>query len=197
MEITGLSGIEVRELTIIPPPNYAPVDGSAIFVGLQSKQTPLIPTAKITVSTTPYTVDGDNYFLTYTNRDSVDLFKSVTARYRGRSSAGSTSQYVKFDLTPTGLTTKATLRGRINFSEDNAINGGTPSEQGTYFRVYDSNNRKLIEIYTFMETPISYVPILIQLAVALGFVVTTIFATHILGPKRKSKKKLAELLDSL
>jgi NADH-quinone oxidoreductase subunit A len=41
-----------------------------------------------------------------------------------------------------------------------------------------------------METPISYVPILIQLAVALGFVVTTIFATHILGPKRKSKKKL-------
>lgn len=41
-----------------------------------------------------------------------------------------------------------------------------------------------------METPISYVPILIQLAVALGFVVTTIVATHFLGPKRKSKKKL-------
>jgi NADH-quinone oxidoreductase subunit A len=41
-----------------------------------------------------------------------------------------------------------------------------------------------------METPISYVPILIQLGVALGFVVTTIFATHFLGPKRKSKKKL-------
>jgi NADH-quinone oxidoreductase subunit A len=41
-----------------------------------------------------------------------------------------------------------------------------------------------------METPISYVPILIQLAVALGFVVTTIVATHFLGPKRKTKKKL-------
>jgi NADH-quinone oxidoreductase subunit A len=41
-----------------------------------------------------------------------------------------------------------------------------------------------------METPISYVPILIQLAVALGFVVTTIIATHFLGPKRKTKKKL-------
>jgi hypothetical protein len=155
-EITGLSGIEVRELSIIPPPNYAPVDGSAVFVGLQSKQTPLIPTAKITVSTTPYTVDGDNYFLTYTNRDSVDLFKSVTARYRGRSSAGSTSQYIKFDLTPTGLTTKATLRGRINFSEDNAINGGTPSEQGAYFRVYDSTNKKLIEIYTKYAPDDSY-----------------------------------------
>ena len=41
-----------------------------------------------------------------------------------------------------------------------------------------------------METPSSYVPILIQLGVALGFVVTTILATHVLGPKRKSKKKL-------
>jgi len=41
-----------------------------------------------------------------------------------------------------------------------------------------------------VETPSSYLPILVQLGVALGFVVTTIFATHILGPKRKSKKKL-------
>ena len=41
-----------------------------------------------------------------------------------------------------------------------------------------------------METPVSYVPILIQLGVALGFVVTTIVATHLLGPNRKSKKKL-------
>ncbi|NDF59466.1 MAG: NADH-quinone oxidoreductase subunit A [Crocinitomicaceae bacterium] len=41
-----------------------------------------------------------------------------------------------------------------------------------------------------METPVSYVPILIQLGVALGFVVTTIVATHFLGPSRKSKRKL-------
>jgi NADH-quinone oxidoreductase subunit A len=41
-----------------------------------------------------------------------------------------------------------------------------------------------------VETPSSYLPILVQLGVALGFVVTTIVATHFLGPHRKSKKKL-------
>lgn len=35
-----------------------------------------------------------------------------------------------------------------------------------------------------------YLPILIQFAVAAGFVVTTMIATHLLGPKRKSKIKL-------
>ena len=35
-----------------------------------------------------------------------------------------------------------------------------------------------------------YFPILIQFVVAMGFVVTTIVVTHILGPKRKSKAKL-------
>ena len=35
-----------------------------------------------------------------------------------------------------------------------------------------------------------YLPILIQFIVALGFVATTIIATHLLGPKRKSKVKL-------
>lgn len=35
-----------------------------------------------------------------------------------------------------------------------------------------------------------YLPILIQFIVALGFVATTIVATHYLGPKRKSKVKL-------
>jgi NADH-quinone oxidoreductase subunit A len=35
-----------------------------------------------------------------------------------------------------------------------------------------------------------YLPILIQFLVALGFVATTMFATHYLGPKRKSKIKL-------
>jgi NADH-quinone oxidoreductase subunit A len=35
-----------------------------------------------------------------------------------------------------------------------------------------------------------YFPILIQFVVAMGFVVTTIVVTHLLGPKRKSKAKL-------
>src|SRR6187549_176550 len=35
-----------------------------------------------------------------------------------------------------------------------------------------------------------YIPIAIQFVIALGFVVTTMLATHLLGPKRKSKIKL-------
>lgn len=35
-----------------------------------------------------------------------------------------------------------------------------------------------------------YIPILMQMAVAAGFVVTTILATHYLGPKRKTAEKL-------
>ncbi len=38
-------------------------------------------------------------------------------------------------------------------------------------------------------TPIDYLPIVLMFLVALGFVVTTIVATHLLGPKRKSKVK--------
>ncbi len=38
--------------------------------------------------------------------------------------------------------------------------------------------------------PIDYLPILIQFFVAAGFVVTTMLATHLFGPKRKSKIKL-------
>jgi NADH-quinone oxidoreductase subunit A len=37
---------------------------------------------------------------------------------------------------------------------------------------------------------IDYVPILITFVVAAGFVVATMLATHLLGPKRKSKIKL-------
>jgi len=37
---------------------------------------------------------------------------------------------------------------------------------------------------------LEYIPILIQFLVAFGFVATTIIATHLLGPKRKSAKKL-------
>lgn len=40
-----------------------------------------------------------------------------------------------------------------------------------------------------MNTPSDYLPILIQLGVALGFVATTMVATHLIGPKRKSAVK--------
>ena len=38
--------------------------------------------------------------------------------------------------------------------------------------------------------PVDYIPILIQLAVAVGFGVTTIIATHLIGPKVRNEKKL-------
>jgi len=44
-----------------------------------------------------------------------------------------------------------------------------------------------------METqsvPVDFLPIIFQVVVALGFVVTTLIATHLLGPTRKTKDKL-------
>jgi NADH-quinone oxidoreductase subunit A len=40
------------------------------------------------------------------------------------------------------------------------------------------------------NTAIDYIPVLLMFLVALGFVVTTMIATHWLGPKRKTKIKL-------
>src|SRR6185436_19194134 len=40
-----------------------------------------------------------------------------------------------------------------------------------------------------MNQPIDYLPIALQFMVAAGFVVTTMLATHLLGPKRRSKIK--------
>jgi NADH-quinone oxidoreductase subunit A len=40
------------------------------------------------------------------------------------------------------------------------------------------------------SSPIDYLPIVLMFLVAMGFVVTTIVATHLLGPKRKTKIKL-------
>ncbi|GAB3931445.1 NADH-quinone oxidoreductase subunit A [Larkinella terrae] len=37
--------------------------------------------------------------------------------------------------------------------------------------------------------PSDYLPIFIQLGLALGFIITTMFVTHNIGPKRHSKKK--------
>jgi len=38
--------------------------------------------------------------------------------------------------------------------------------------------------------PANYLPIIFQIIVALGFVVVTMFFTHIIGPKRKTSDKL-------
>jgi NADH-quinone oxidoreductase subunit A len=40
------------------------------------------------------------------------------------------------------------------------------------------------------STSSDYIPMLLQLVVAVGFVATTIVVTHLIGPKRKSAKKL-------
>ena len=41
-----------------------------------------------------------------------------------------------------------------------------------------------------VSSPIDYLPIVLMFIVALGFVVTTMLASHWLGPKRKTKIKL-------
>ncbi len=41
-----------------------------------------------------------------------------------------------------------------------------------------------------LSVPADYLPIAIMFVVAIGFVLTTIFATHLLGPQRKSEVKL-------
>ncbi len=40
-----------------------------------------------------------------------------------------------------------------------------------------------------MHVPSDYLPILIQLGLALSFVVVTMIVTHLIGPKRKGKNK--------
>lgn len=41
-----------------------------------------------------------------------------------------------------------------------------------------------------LSVPSDYLPMAMMLVVAMGFVLTTIFVTHLLGPKRKSEIKL-------
>lgn len=40
------------------------------------------------------------------------------------------------------------------------------------------------------STPLDYLPVVLMFLVAFGFVATTMVATHLLGPKRKTKIKL-------
>ena len=41
-----------------------------------------------------------------------------------------------------------------------------------------------------LSTPVDYLPIAMMFVVAIGFVLVTMLATHLLGPKRSSKVKL-------
>ena len=41
-----------------------------------------------------------------------------------------------------------------------------------------------------LSTPLDYLPIAMMFVVAIGFVLSTMVATHLLGPSRKSKIKL-------
>ena len=41
------------------------------------------------------------------------------------------------------------------------------------------------------STPVSYLPIIFPIIVALGFVIFTMTLTHLIGPKRKTKDKLS------
>lgn len=41
-----------------------------------------------------------------------------------------------------------------------------------------------------LSVPSDYLPMVMMFVVAIGFVATTIFVTHLLGPKRKSEVKL-------
>ena len=49
---------------------------------------------------------------------------------------------------------------------------------------------KYLKMTSSQSLPIDFLPIVFQIIVALGFVVVTLFATHYLGPKRKTSDKL-------
>ncbi len=47
----------------------------------------------------------------------------------------------------------------------------------------------LLNLRTNMNTPESYIPILLQMGVAVGFVVLTLVLSHLVGPRKKTAKK--------
>jgi len=47
----------------------------------------------------------------------------------------------------------------------------------------------LLNLRTNMSTPESYIPILLQMGVAVGFVALTLSISHLLGPNRKTARK--------
>ena len=51
-------------------------------------------------------------------------------------------------------------------------------------------NRLYICIMEVQSLPVNFLPIIFQMLVAVGFVVTTMFVTHKIGPKRVTSDKL-------
>lgn len=52
------------------------------------------------------------------------------------------------------------------------------------------NNMDMLLLQATENTPLNYFPIVLQLLVAIGFVVLMMGATHLLGPKRRTQDKL-------
>jgi NADH-quinone oxidoreductase subunit A len=50
---------------------------------------------------------------------------------------------------------------------------------------------KFLLLAVNQNTPLNYFPVALQLAIAIGFVLVMIIATHMLGPKRRTHDKLA------
>lgn len=48
----------------------------------------------------------------------------------------------------------------------------------------------ILPLQVAQGTPIDYLPVVLQLVVAIGFVAIMLAATHLLGPKRKTSDKL-------
>jgi len=48
----------------------------------------------------------------------------------------------------------------------------------------------MLENMSQASSPVDYLPIVLMFCVAIGFVITTMVASHLLGPKRKTKIKL-------
>ena len=52
------------------------------------------------------------------------------------------------------------------------------------------DNMDMLLLQATENTPLNYFPIVLQLLVAIGFVVLMMGATHLLGPKRRTQDKL-------
>lgn len=57
-------------------------------------------------------------------------------------------------------------------------------------KIVNLTNYNILFNMNSTSAPIDYLPIVLMFIVALGFVVTTMVASHLLGPKRKTKIKL-------
>lgn len=59
-----------------------------------------------------------------------------------------------------------------------------------YLLLRTDNKLVIMESVNLSSTPVDYIPILLQLGVAVGFGVLTIIGTHLIGPKVRTENKL-------